>query len=97
MGPPAIQAWTDALSARLIAVADELGLQLLGTRDPAAKAPTTAFRCAGDSQAVERRLRARKILVSARGPVVRLAPHFYTTEEELELAARALAEELERG
>jgi selenocysteine lyase/cysteine desulfurase len=68
----------------------ERGLQLLGTPDPLQKAPTTAFRVSGDSHEVEAGLRAEGIVASARGPAIRLAPHFYSTLEDVEVALTAL-------
>jgi selenocysteine lyase/cysteine desulfurase len=36
-------------------------------------------------------MRARGIIASARGPVIRLAPHFYSTIEDVDTALDALA------
>ena len=66
------------------------------TTDIRRKAPSTAFVCPSDSHAVEGRLRERGILASARGPVIRLAPHFYNTLAEMDVALDALVEILER-
>lgn len=46
-----------------------------------------------DSHGVEQRLRARGIIASARGPVVRLAPHFYNTVDDVDRALHALRAE----
>lgn len=92
VGTDAIGAWMEVLSDRLIEGADRRGLEVLGTRDPASKAPTTAIACSGDSQAVEAALRERGILASARGPAIRLAPHFYSTLDDVERALDALAD-----
>lgn len=94
VGPAAIRAWTEALSARLIEGGRRRGLRLLGTNDPARKAPSTAFAVEGDSHAVEAALRERGILASARGPVIRLAPHFYSTTGDVDRALDALSEVL---
>jgi selenocysteine lyase/cysteine desulfurase len=92
VGPHSIQAWTRVLSERLINRGTARGLTLHGVSDPAGKAPTTAFRVPGDSAEVERRLRARGVIGSARGSVVRLAPHFYSTLEDVDRSLDALAE-----
>jgi len=92
IGPANIQAWTDRLSQRLIDGALARGLMIDGTTDIRQKAPSTAFVCPGDAHAVEARLRERGILASARGPVIRLAPHFYNTLEEMDGALDVLAE-----
>ena len=38
-------------------------------------------------------MRARGVLASARGPVIRLAPHFYSTFDDVDAALDALAAE----
>ena len=96
IGPANIQAWTDRLAQRLLDGALARGLTIHGSTDIRQKAPSTAFVCPGDSHRVEARLRERGILASARGPVIRLAPHFYNTLEEIDVALDALAEILER-
>jgi kynureninase len=50
-----------------------------------------------ESAAIERSLRARGIIASARGDVIRLAPHFYSTLDDVEQALDALAAVLEGG
>ncbi len=97
IGLEAIQSWTEELSSLLLKGGEERGLQILGTRDPGRKAPTTAFLVPGDSHVWEARLRDRGVLASARGPAVRLAPHFYSTVEDVETALDALAEVLRTG
>jgi selenocysteine lyase/cysteine desulfurase len=37
-------------------------------------------------------MRARAVLPSARGPVIRLAPHFYNTIADIDMALDMLAE-----
>jgi len=96
IGPANIQAWTDRLAQQLLDGALARGLTIHGSTDIRQKTPSTAFVCPGDSHAVEARLRERGILASARGPVIRLAPHFYNTLEEIDVALEALAEILER-
>ncbi len=92
VGLEAIGGWNETLSRALIEGGEARGLRLLGTRDPGSKAPTTAFLVPGDSRAVEAALKARGIVASARGPALRLAPHFYSTFEEVETALNALVE-----
>ena len=43
-----------------------------------------------DSHAVEEKLKEQGIIASARGPAIRLAPHFFTVEENIEQALTAL-------
>jgi len=91
LGLEQVAAWTRALAARLVEGGRAMGLETMGPTAPGAKAPTTAFRCA-DSHGVEVALRARGVLASARGPAIRLAPHFYNTTEDVDRALDALAE-----
>lgn len=92
VGPSAIRDWTQALSARLIKGGRDRGLQLLGPDDPTHKTPSTAFACPGDSHRAEALMRERGVLASARGPAVRLAPHFYSTPDDVDAALDALAD-----
>lgn len=89
VGLEGIGAWTRALSDRLMEGGRARGLDVMSPRAP--KAPTTAFRC-GDSHGVEAALRERGIIASARGPAIRLAPHFFNTAEDVDQALDALAE-----
>ena len=91
LGLDAIGDWTATLSARLVTGAADRGLDVWTPPDPTAKAPTTAVRCA-DAHAVEAAMRARGFVVSARGPAVRLAPHFYNTLDEMDQSLDALAD-----
>lgn len=91
VGPVAIGAWTRTLSQRLVTGGLDRGLEVYGTRDVERKAPTTAFRVHGDAADVERRLRSHGVIASARGDVIRLAPHFYSTLEDVDRSLDALA------
>jgi len=91
-----VAAWTRTLGTRLVEGARARGLTLLGPEDPSARAPTTAFACE-ESHAVEAALRARRILASARGPALRLAPHFYNTLDDVDAALDALADVMDRA
>lgn len=92
IGADAIHNWTLVLSERLIRGGEARGLQIHGVTDPERKTCTTAFLCPGDAHLAERRLRERGILASARGSVVRLAPHFYNTLDEIDTALDAVTE-----
>jgi len=94
VGPENIGKWTEDLSRRLIEGGRRRGFRLHGTADAGRKTPSTAFVCPGDSHAVELRMRERGVLASARGPVIRLAPHFYSTAADVEAALDALDESL---
>lgn len=85
-----VHRWTQHLSNRLLDGAQARGLAVHGRGGAAPKAPTTAIVCS-DSRTVEARLRERGIIASARGPVIRLAPHFYNTLDDVDRALDALA------
>jgi selenocysteine lyase/cysteine desulfurase len=91
LGLDAIGSWTATLSHRLMEGGRARGLRVLGPSAADAKAPTTAF-LSPDSHAAEAAMRAKGFIASARGPAVRLAPHFYTTLDEVDQALDALAE-----
>ncbi len=98
IGPAAIEAWNTVLSRRLVEGGLARGLRPMGAPEPERKTATTAFHCgARDSHAVETALRARGLLASARGPAIRLAPHFYSTTEDVDRSLDAVAAVLEHG
>jgi selenocysteine lyase/cysteine desulfurase len=89
IGAGRIRSWLEVLGQRLIDGGRSRGLDLLGTDDMARKTATTAF-VVGDSHAVEAAMRERGVIASARGPVIRLSPHFYTTVEDVDVALDTL-------
>jgi selenocysteine lyase/cysteine desulfurase len=93
IGAESIRAWLEVLGQRLIDGGRARGLTLHGTHDMSRKTSTTAFLvgAAHDSHDVEVAMRARGVLPSARGPVIRLAPHFYNTLNDVDAALDALA------
>jgi selenocysteine lyase/cysteine desulfurase len=90
VGAAHIATWTRALSDRLVHGGRSRGLTLYGTPDAVRKAPTTAFWVGPDSGVVERRMRARGVIPSARGSVIRLSPHFYSTFDDVDQALDTL-------
>ena len=90
IGVPAIRSWLEVLGRRLIDGGRARGLELLGTDDMAHKTATTAF-IVDDSHHVESKMRERGVIASARGPVIRLAPHFYSSIEDVDTALDTLA------
>jgi selenocysteine lyase/cysteine desulfurase len=90
LGVAAIADWDVHLGLHTIQGALARGLEVMGpTAGP--RAPTTAIACV-DSHAVEAALRERGIIASARGPAIRLAPHFYNTTDDVDQALDALAD-----
>ena len=90
IGLEQVATWNAHLGRRTVEGALERGLDVLGPIDPAQRAPTTAIACE-DSHGVEAQMRERGIIASARGPAIRLAPHFYNTLDDVDQALDALA------
>lgn len=90
IGLDAIGEWTRELGRRCVEGAEARGLEVLGPEDPLRRAPTTAIACP-DSQGAEAALRSAGIIASARGPAIRIAPHFYNTIEDVERGLDHLA------
>ncbi len=91
VGVDNIRAWHEVLARRLIEGGRRGGLTAARTGRHRAKTANTAF-IVDDSHGVEAAMRARGVLPSARGPVIRLAPHFYTTLDDVDTALDVLAE-----
>jgi selenocysteine lyase/cysteine desulfurase len=91
VGPSKIRGWLVELGQRLIDGGRDRGLTLHGTSDMTRKTATTAF-VVGDSHAVESAMRTRGVIASARGDVIRLAPHFYSTSDDVDRALDVLAD-----
>ena len=90
VGVQHIRAWHEVLAHRLIDGGRERGLHVFGPTDIARKTASTAF-VVRDSHAVESAMRERGVLPSARGPVIRLAPHYYSTLDDVDAALDVLA------
>jgi selenocysteine lyase/cysteine desulfurase len=90
IGVAKIRAWHQVLAGRLIDGGLQRGFTLHGTADAARKTASTAF-VVNDSHGLEQMMRADGIIASARGPVIRLAPHFYSTLEDVDRSLDALA------
>ena len=90
IGADAIHEWTQQLSRRLVEGAEARGLTIHGPGLATPKTPSTAIVCE-HAHDVEMKMRDMGIIASARGPAIRLAPHFYNTEDEIDRALDALA------
>jgi kynureninase len=79
-------------TARLIELADARGYRVSAPRDDARRGGTVAFDVP-HAYEVAQALLARDIVIDYRpGAGIRVAPHFYTTDEELEAAVAAIDE-----
>ncbi|MDZ4258846.1 MAG: aminotransferase class V-fold PLP-dependent enzyme [Gemmatimonadales bacterium] len=93
VGVQAIRAWHEVLARRLLEGGRARGLTVHGVADVADKTANTAFVVA-DAHGIEHAMRERGVIASARGPVIRLAPHFYSSLEDADTALDVLAEVL---
>ncbi len=84
IGVPAIRAKSQRQTQRLIELADEAGLPFNGIVDPRERGGVVIFDVPNGKEVTAELLR-RDILVDYRpGAGIRIAPHFYTSDEELE-------------
>lgn len=96
-GVEAIRAKSIRQTARLIELAESRGYGVNAPRDPARRGGTVAFNVPHGYE-VSRALLARDILVDYRPEAgIRVAPHFYTSDDELEMAVEAIHDILQRG
>jgi selenocysteine lyase/cysteine desulfurase len=93
-GVERIRQQIERLSALAYRLAPQLGLHIIGPHQSEHKGATTAIDAGSPENAhrLEETLRLHSIIVSARGQAIRLAPHGFTREEELEQAMYKLAE-----
>ena len=96
-GIDAIRAKSVRQTSRLIELADARGYTVNAPRDTARRGGTVAFNVPHGYE-VAQSLLARDILVDYRPEAgIRVAPHFYTSDDELEEAVAAIDEAIERG
>jgi kynureninase len=95
IGVERIRAKSVRQTTHLIALADEQGWQVNSPRDPAKRGGTVVVDVP-QAAAVVQELARRDVLVDFRpGAGIRIAPHFYTTDEELEITIREIKEILD--
>lgn len=96
-GIEAIRAKSVRQTARLVSLADAHGWPVNAPRDPARRGGTVAFDVP-NGYAVAQALLARDILVDYRPEAgIRVAPHFYTDDREIDDAVEAMSSILETG
>ena len=97
IGAEAIREKSLRLSERMIGWADELGVRVGSPRDAQSRGGTVVLDVP-NSEAMCRALLASDVLLDHRpGVGIRLAPHFYTREDEVDLVMKRVGEELRRG
>jgi kynureninase len=95
-GIEAIRAKSIRQTTHLIQLADDRGLRAHAPRDPERRGGTVAIRVPHGYE-VAQTLISRDILVDYRPDAgIRIAPHFYTSDDELAAAVAAIDEVLER-
>jgi kynureninase len=96
-GLAAIREKSVRLTSRLIGLAEARGFKVNAPRDPAQRGGTVAFDVPHGYE-VTQHLLSRNILVDYRvGAGIRIAPHFFTREDELEEAVYEIDQSLESG
>jgi len=96
-GQAAIREKSERQTARLVELADARGWNVTAPRDPAKRGGTVAMDLPHALE-VATELNARDICCDFRpGAGVRLSPHFYTKDSELDDAVNAMSEILETG
>ncbi|APW39670.1 aminotransferase [Rhodoferax koreense] len=87
---PTVETYLRHLSGVALEEARRLGLELASPADPHRKGATTAVKVK-DAARIERLMAEKGFIVSARNDVIRIAPHFYNTEQEVIGALRTLS------
>jgi kynureninase len=96
-GIDAVRAKSVRQTERLIELADARGFPLSVARQPARRGGTVAFDVP-QAREVAQALLARGVIVDYRpGAGIRVAPHFYTSDDELDAAVLAIDEILAKG
>ena len=95
IGVEAIRAKSVRQTTRLVKLAEEAGFHVTSPRDPAQRGGTITI-AVEHAAAVTRELINREILVDYRpGAGVRISPHVYTKDEELEIVIREMRKIIE--
>jgi selenocysteine lyase/cysteine desulfurase len=95
IGVPGIRERNRALTERLIARADEAGFRLRVAADPERRSAIVMVALDDPAEAVAH-LASRDVIVDWRPGHVRISPHFYNTEDEVDLALDLLRQWRER-
>jgi selenocysteine lyase/cysteine desulfurase len=91
IGPETIERRVMDLADQTRAILRRKGAQLLADRSPHYDSPIICGRFEGrDASALARELRSKGILLAARYENLRISPHFYNTEDDLERLEAAL-------
>ena len=95
VGVDAIRARNQELTRAVISTADETGLEVLTPRDDARRGGLVRVRVPGGKEAAGKVLHAlleRDVVVDQRGDALRISPHFFNTDDDVERCFHALKE-----
>jgi selenocysteine lyase/cysteine desulfurase len=84
VGPPRIEARIMHLTGKLMEGLCRRGYQVVSSPVAEERSGVVCFRAKGDPQDILERAQAENIIVAVRAGVVRVSPHFYNTEEEID-------------
>lgn len=84
VSPERIQQRQGELTDHVIALADELGLAVRTPRDRAARGGVVNVRVGPQAQAICHALLERDVCTDFRGDGLRISPHFFNTEDEID-------------
>ena len=96
IGVANIEEYLADLSTFALEYASSKGLTVRSPRDVRRKGSNTAI-LVPDSHQIEELMRSKGFIVSARADVIRIAPHFYNTEDDIRGAVDALSDILAKG
>lgn len=99
VGVGAIRARSQELTRRIIAEADELGLEVLTPRVDARRGGLVRVRIPGGKPETDRVLHelfARDVVLDSRADALRISPHFFNTEEDVGRCFTELKDILQR-
>lgn len=94
VGVKNIKSWIDEVSRHTFQELERRNLETTSPKDISKKGPTTAI-VVPDPHTVETKLKKRRVVASARGPILRLAPHFFITREDIDRALDSLEDVLQ--
>jgi kynureninase len=90
VGPSAVRARQGELTDHLISRADEAGLEVRTPRDRAARGGVVNVKVGPDAEKICYELLARDVCTDFRGDGLRISPHFFNTEADIDRCSEEL-------
>ena len=97
IGVEAIREKSLRLTERMIGWADELGFPLVSPRESSRRGGTVVLDVPHSERVCQALLRAEVMLDHRPGVGIRLAPHFYTREDEVDRVMKQVVEQVEQA